>query len=180
MGPLLTKPPKGQFEFIREGEKCLTSKNFQRAVEEFTGAIDKNPHYYLSFFFRATALRHLGKLQDALVDLDLCLDLFPSFDTARYEKMEIYKLTDDYDMVVMELSRIPVNRRRVQPTTTTNDGRNDDRYDVALQSFQKEVERAANVKKFFSGKRGTYVVSPVEKRKLKLHWDRKAEWSQRL
>ena len=155
----------------KDGDKAFHSNNLDEAIASYSRAIELNPNYYLAFYGRAQALARQMRFDEAHCDAEAALAIHPTFHLARFLKATCYDCTEDYDLAVMERSRIPrpTLHRLEQDKQKTLQGRgslvtsfsavsND--YEEEETEWRSELVKQQNRYNYIHGRRGQYVVRP--------------------
>ena len=91
---------KNAFNYAFEGENFLLLKNYKKALNSYNKAIDlaqkeQFPNIDLYFSSRATIKKHLGLLEEALIDINKAIDIQPKVYLYYFERSEIKELLND-------------------------------------------------------------------------------------
>lgn len=122
-------------------------KNYSRAVEAYTQAINLAPNYQEAYFDRAWCYGELGDNEKALNDYNKLLELNPNYDSAAYYNRALaYNNLKQYDKAIADYSKAleidPNNQdayfnRGLMYIYT-------DKYDYALADYNKLLELNPN------------------------------------
>jgi len=81
------RPAKQQvYEVIATGDKYAKTGDYARALPYYEQAIQEDPNYYLGWFNRGMALNSMGRLDEALSDLNTAVELKPGAVDAHVQK----------------------------------------------------------------------------------------------
>ncbi len=114
-----TPPPNPAFLF-ESGEGFVRNGDFERAIEEFTGAIDLIPTYGYGYQIRGDAYFQLAQFEAAILDYDKAIELDPNDKaahsgrgSARYQLGQFEQAIDDFDQAIIldPRSASTLNRR---------------------------------------------------------------------
>ena len=61
------------------GTKAFTAKEFDKAIEHFTNAINENPHDHTLFSNRSACYYNKNDFENALKDGDKCIEVKPDW-----------------------------------------------------------------------------------------------------
>ena len=59
-----------ELEFVKQGLKEFVLENFKTSVDQFSKALEKNPHCTEALIYRASSYENLGNYNLAIEDLD--------------------------------------------------------------------------------------------------------------
>ena len=156
----------------KEGDRAFNNNRIEEALDAYSRAIEINPNYYLAYYGRAQALARQMRFEEAHCDANMALQVNPNFHMARFLKANCFDCTEDYDLAVMERSRIPrpilhrleqdTNEQVGRRTTVTsfNASTRSDDYEVEENEWQAEMDKQQNRFNYIRGRRGQYVVKP--------------------
>lgn len=82
---------------LQQGMNYALAKDYERAADEFSIAINKFPDYGVAYSNRAAAYIQLRKFSKAMDDLNVALELMPDDPIAHYNLTALYSLQNQLD-----------------------------------------------------------------------------------
>eukprot|EP00760_Papus_ankaliazontas_P015165 PhM_4_TR16382/c0_g1_i1/m.32418 len=90
---------KTHFEYIRDGDARNEAGDLVGAVQDYTLALGRNPRYFVSLHRRGRTHRQLGNIDEALCDLNACIDLRDDYGPAYLERALVHESCGRPEMV---------------------------------------------------------------------------------
>lgn len=177
------------FGRMKLGDEAMAAGGREdEAIQHYSAALDLNPNYALAYLQRGKAHQKKGEFELAIHDFEDCLVLDDTLHVARFAKIECLEAQDEFELAVMELSRIPPHLRAnyeskkkavkefeidLAGSQSVVDAEEDDRFQKFHDDFVKEQVRRQNRFDFIHGRRGQYVISAAERRRRQQRADQK-------
>ena len=92
-------------DHYNSGEKYYQNGSYDKAVVEFTSAIELNNDYVDAYHYRALAYVNLGKYDLALADLDKAISLSPNNAFLYHVRGLFYKETGEFDKALADQNK---------------------------------------------------------------------------
>ena len=155
-GPALAGTHEQVFEFIIKGNRHLEKKEIEKAIHEFTRAVDfiktinEEHEFPLVYYNRARAFEAGGDFDSALKDYSKALALDPNYIMAYYNRGLLYQKTSRFELARADYSSM-IERDTKQLHAYNNRGlvyTSQGEYEKALADFNRAIgldEKAVNV-----------------------------------
>lgn len=92
-------------EFIKEGNKLFANREFEKAIDAFTKAIEQNPKEEIAYKNRGVTYAGLAKYEEAISDFTKALELNEKASTYFYRASMHYTIKKDDQRVFEDCSR---------------------------------------------------------------------------
>lgn len=92
-------------EYVSLGIECLKRKDYDRAIENFTKAIQLNPKYSEAYNNRGIAFVAKGNYEKALADYNTAIELNPEFFYAFINRGKLYSDQVNHQQAIKDYSR---------------------------------------------------------------------------
>jgi tetratricopeptide (TPR) repeat protein len=102
--PQTAVPPEAKLNML-QGASYYKSHNFDKAIKEFTAAIEKYPNYDLAYSDRAAAYAQQKKFSKASDDLKKAVEINPGNPVVHYNLASLYSLQNRSDLALDSLDR---------------------------------------------------------------------------
>ncbi len=96
-------------ELYNDGKEKLSEKNFTRAIELFTAALDLNKYHFNAVSMRAIAYFESGNYQQAVLDNNKAIELNPEINIAHHNRAEGRLMMKDYDGALDDINQYLFN-----------------------------------------------------------------------
>ncbi len=97
--------PRTAWEHYELGRSYLRSNQPELALREFQRAVDMKPDEFWPYFSLATCALELGRYQEAVSALTVCVALFPRTAECYYNRAVAYEALDQQDRAAADYSR---------------------------------------------------------------------------
>ena len=87
------------------GVSNLVPNQYEKAIDDFTKAIELNPRYFDAYWQRASAYSNLGQYESALADYTKIIELKPNFAYPYYERGLVYLLLEQYNKSINDYTK---------------------------------------------------------------------------
>jgi serine/threonine protein kinase/Tfp pilus assembly protein PilF len=97
--------PRTAWEYYDLGRSFLRSGEYARATEEFRQSVEQQPGAFWPHFFEAVCAYRLGRHQDALAALDICVALAPGTAECYYDRAKVREALDQLEPARRDYTR---------------------------------------------------------------------------
>jgi tetratricopeptide (TPR) repeat protein len=129
-------------EILRESQEAFEKKNFEKASELLTKAIESNPKLTPAFILRGLAKAALNKPDEAAADYTKAIELSPDDERPRLLRSAIYQVTKQFSKAIEDLDfairKNPNNAEMLATRGICHAQNGDD--DKALEDFDAAVK----------------------------------------
>jgi tetratricopeptide (TPR) repeat protein len=92
-------------DFFLTGIECFTRKDYYKAIENYTKAIELTPQLALAYLHRGLSKNYLGDMEGSLTDLTMAIQLDPNYGFAYYSRGVTKAMSEDYRGAVIDLDK---------------------------------------------------------------------------
>jgi tetratricopeptide (TPR) repeat protein len=92
-------------EYITAGRDYARAGEFDKAIVEFSTAIELNPNAAEAYFWRGNVYYNLQKDKEAFVDCNQALNLNPNYVEAYYLRALLYLISEQTDLAIADCSQ---------------------------------------------------------------------------
>jgi len=124
---------------------CYITEQFEKALEYYNGALERNQNNYDLYGERAGVKAVLGLYNEAITDANFAVKNLPNDDTAYLNRGYVYLRADDYEKAIKDLSlslKIKKSQKGYGNRGTAYALMK--KYDLALSDFDKSLEYNPN------------------------------------
>ena len=146
--PVAISQSKTAASYVERGDKFHTQGDLDRAIADYTIAIQISPNYALTYFNRALVRQEKGELDAAVADYSKTLEINPASADAFVNRGNVFGMMNDVEKALSDyasalqlnprLTKVFYNRGNVLFMSGDLDGARDD-FDRALQGDSKYV-----------------------------------------
>jgi tetratricopeptide (TPR) repeat protein len=98
--PGVTEPYHPSFVHYRVGIYFALRGNYERALDEFTQAIDGLPQFGSAYAARGDVYQTLGEFDLAIADYTTAIDIYPDFVSALYTRGRAYHAVGEFELAI--------------------------------------------------------------------------------
>ncbi|MCM1154970.1 MAG: tetratricopeptide repeat protein [Roseburia sp.] len=130
------------WDYKRQGDRHCGLKEYEKAVESYSRAIDMQPNIAQFYKGRGYAYRNLGKYDEAVSDYNKAIELSPGYANAYNNRGFVYKSLKEYDRALSDYNRaIELEPELANPYNNRGFVYHDlGEYDKALSDYNKAIE----------------------------------------
>jgi tetratricopeptide (TPR) repeat protein len=92
-------------EYVHLGNVSGKKEKYKEAVQNYTKAIEEDPHLANAYYNRAYVYIELRKYKKAIADLDLALEIDPKYAAAYHVRGIAYFFKKKYDQAISDYSK---------------------------------------------------------------------------
>jgi len=92
-------------EWFQKGNENLNLNQYQRAIEEYTKAIEIKPDFTDAYYNRGIAHKKSGQFQQAIMDYSQAIEIYPELDDAYYNRGITYNELAQYELAIIDFSK---------------------------------------------------------------------------
>jgi len=97
--------PKDAAAYIQRGRDYLNDGDYDRAIADFTQALQLDPNSAAAYFSRGRANKLKGNYEQALADYNEAIRLNPKMFAAYVNRGQIYNMADEYDQAIADFNQ---------------------------------------------------------------------------
>ena len=108
-------------QYFDMGVSNLVPNQYEKAIDDFTKAIELNPRYFDAYWQRASAYSNLGQYESALADYTKSIELNPDFAYPYYERGLVYYKLEQYEEALKDYDKtleLDLNHPQAMPRRT--------------------------------------------------------------
>lgn len=92
-------------DYYNRGDARFKKGETDRAISDFTRAIEMNPKFAMAHFYRGRAYLSKRELDQSVSDLNKAIEIDPGFAVAYSERAMVYYIRKDYDKVWEDIGK---------------------------------------------------------------------------
>lgn len=132
----------GFYTHFYRGTACEKNKEYEKAIEHYTNAIQLDPFLLEAYTNRAFNYKEIGQYEDAIKDCDIVVELNSNDPGAYYNRSIVYDAMGEVDKAIKDLTKVI----ELDPDSISayNDRglsyKNKGEFDNAIKDYNKAIE----------------------------------------
>ncbi len=91
--------------YFNRGKAYMEERRYNKAIANFTKALDRDSHCASAFYYRGRCYSHNGENNRALADFNWLIEMDPAYASAYYYRGRTYKKKGNHEKTVSDMEK---------------------------------------------------------------------------